>query len=158
MNIFYLDSDAKKCANYHCDKHVVKMILEYAQLLSTAHRILDGDEKNEELYKATHKNHPSAVWVRDSYDHYMYTFRLFWHLCFEYTKRYNKSHATERLLEPLSKHPKNIGLKGFKRPPQCMPEECKLNNTVEAYRNYYNKEKAYMAVWKYSQQPTWFNI
>ena len=89
MNIFYLDSDIDTCAEMHCDKHVVKMVLEYAQLLSTAHRVLDGIEYIEiqnnrrvvrwrlsdlsmesMIYKATHINHPSAVWVRSSIDHY----------------------------------------------------------------------------------------
>ena len=73
MNIFYLDRDPAKCAAMHCDKHVVKMILEYAQLLSTAHRVLDGDQNadSQGFYKATHKNHPSAVWVRESWAHYV---------------------------------------------------------------------------------------
>ena len=67
MNIFYLHKDPKTCAEMHCDKHVVKMVLEYAQLLSTAHRVLDGDEwaDKAQLYKATHKNHPSAIWARE---------------------------------------------------------------------------------------------
>ena len=157
MNIFYLDNNTKACAEAHCDKHVVKMILEYAQLLSTAHRILDGDEENEELYKATHKNHPSAVWVRESFDHYHYTFRLFKYLCAEYTKRYTKVHATSRLLHALSEAPKNISIKGFKKPPQCMPDEHKSDDTVQAYRNYYNVDKAYMCKWKNTSKPEWFN-
>ena len=43
MNIFYLHENPEICAEYHCDKHVVKMILETAQMLSTAHRIIDGE-------------------------------------------------------------------------------------------------------------------
>ena len=60
MNVFFLDYSTEKCAEYHNDKHCVKMILEYAQLLSTAHRVLDGDDSISVVYKATHKNHPSA--------------------------------------------------------------------------------------------------
>tara|TARA_R110002096_G_scaffold244158_3_gene436401 strand:- start:1699 stop:2187 length:489 start_codon:yes stop_codon:yes gene_type:complete len=157
MNIFYLDRNARECAKAHCDKHVVKMILETAQLLSTAHRIIDGDRGNEELYKTTHKNHPSAIWVRESFDHYHWTFRLFKYLCEEYTKRYTKVHATARLLHLLSEAPFEIGVKGFTPPPQCMPDECKLENTKEAYRNYYMIEKSYMAVWKHSPVPEWFS-
>ena len=73
MNIFYLDSDPYVAAKMHCDKHVVKMILESAQMLSTAHRVLDGDEYADErgLYKMAHKNHPSTIWVRTSTDNYM---------------------------------------------------------------------------------------
>jgi hypothetical protein len=96
MNIFYLDEDPKICAQYHCDKHVVKMIIEYAQLLSTAHRVLDGfegygssksgnrqvkiwtihDSRDEILYKATHVNHPSNIWTRSSVKNYHYMFQL----------------------------------------------------------------------------------
>lgn len=60
MNIFRLDNDPISAAIYQCDKHVVKMCLETAQLLSTTHRVLDGEEASPVLYKATHKNHPSA--------------------------------------------------------------------------------------------------
>ena len=95
MNIFYLHNDPQVCAAYHCDKHVVKMILEYAQLLSTAHHELDG-VPSIECYKKTHVNHPSAVWARQSKRHYRWLYRLLSHTCREYTKRYRKIHATER--------------------------------------------------------------
>ena len=109
MNIFYLDSNPKLSAEFHTDKHVIKMIIEYAQLLSTAHRVLDGEmffeySKNNRkikryklnkyddiLYKATHMNHPSAIWVRQSSKHYDFLFEMFEHLCYEYTKRYNRT-------------------------------------------------------------------
>ena len=93
MNIFYLDNDPKTCAEWHVDKHVSKMLVEYAQLMSTAHRVLDGDEyigksqtgrrvkrwrlsDNYEniIYKACHVNHPSAVWVRDSVSDYKWLY------------------------------------------------------------------------------------
>ena len=79
MNIFYLDEDPVLAAQMHCDKHVVKMILESAQLLSTAHLLIDGDELADErgLYKATHKNHPSSKWVRDSSENYEWLWNLF---------------------------------------------------------------------------------
>lgn len=92
MNIFYLHSDAKECAVMHCDKHVVKMILETAQLLSTAHRLLDGND-DPILYKATHKNHPSAIWTRKSQKNYLWLTSLLQNLCQEYTYRYGKIHA-----------------------------------------------------------------
>jgi len=83
MNIFYLDKDPRICAENHCDKHCVKMILEYAQLLSTAHRVLDGDPNQElpdgrqdVLYKATHVNHPSAVWVRQNEANYKWLYKM----------------------------------------------------------------------------------
>ena len=72
MNIFYLDHDPVIAAQMSCDKHVVKMILESAQMLSTSHRVLDGDEYANEvgLYKLAHKNHPSTIWVRSSNEHW----------------------------------------------------------------------------------------
>jgi hypothetical protein len=91
MNIFYVHPDPVICAQQHVDKHVVKMILEYAQLLSTAHRVLDGsisvgvsdkgrkktsyklaDDRDAVLYSATHLNHPSAKWARHSLANYQH--------------------------------------------------------------------------------------
>ena len=111
MNIFYLDNDPKICAQMHVDKHCIKMILEYAQLLSTAHRILDGtvsiglgktgrkqtryvlpDDRESVLYSATHLNHPSAVWCRQSAMNYHWLYTLLVECCKEYTYRYGKIH------------------------------------------------------------------
>ena len=158
MNIFYLDSDPYVAAKMHCDKHVVKMILESAQMLSTAHRVLDGDEYADErgLYKMAHKNHPSTIWVRTSTDNYMWLNRLFGALCKEYTYRYGKHHASERLLVPLAKAPNGLDFNGFTNPPQCMPEVCKGEDTVLAYQNYYIIEKSGFARWTKREIPTWF--
>jgi hypothetical protein len=167
VNIFFLDTDTKQCAKYHCDKHVVKMILEYCQLLSTAHRVLDGDElepwMDETLYKVTHKNHPSSVWVRQNARNYQYVFDLLYSLSQEYRQRYGKGHKSwDNLKFALCMYPKNIPLDNIKEPldlseaPQCMPDEYKDESTVQAYRNYYNGGKAYMAKWKNSVTPEWF--
>ena len=94
MNIFYLQREPEACAHDHCDKHVPKMILEYAQLMSTAHRELDGDDCVDQLYKSTHKNHPSAIWTRSSDQHYMWLYELFCALSEEYQTRYGKEHLT----------------------------------------------------------------
>ena len=77
MNVFYLDHDTKICAEYHNDKHCVRMVLEYAQLLSTAHRIIDEDTANKFVYKSTHKKHPSAIWVRQNKSNYDWLYKLF---------------------------------------------------------------------------------
>ena len=167
MNIFFLDTDTKQCAKYHCDKHVVKMILEYCQLLSTAHRVLDEGEldpwMDEALYKTTHKNHPSSVWVRQNARNYQYVFDLLFSLSQEYKARYGKSHASwQKLRFALCMYPKNIPLDNIKEPlnldqaPQCMPDEYKDQSTIQAYRNYYNGGKAYMAKWSKSVTPEWF--
>lgn len=177
MNIFYLSESPKEAAEMHCDKHVVKMIVETAQLLSTAHRILDGklvqgltasgrkakrwvidDCREERLYKATHANHPSAVWCRQTVDQYNFTHDLLNHLCAEYTHRYGKEHKVEHsgLLFDLSLTPHNLVTKGWKDPPPAMPDYCKVGSSVNSYRAYYINEKKKFARWTKRPVPTWF--
>ena len=178
MNIFYLDKHYRTCAKQHVDKHVVKMIVEYAQLLSTAHRVLDGEEyegrtannrrirrfkmanSNIEntLYKASHINHPSAIWVRESSQHYWWLYLLFRELCMEYTHRYGKIHSTEsKLGEILQIKPKNIKDNGFVEPPQAMPDYCKVpGDSIKAYQKYYVEEKIVFAKWTKRDIPDWF--
>ena len=162
MNIFYLSEKPDECAEMHNDKHCVKMILESAQMLSTAHRELDGDVPDI-LYKSTHKNHPSTIWVRSSKQHYDWLFRLFRMLSAEYSIRYSdhnfKVHKTwDKLGKLLEQAPKNIKDNGWVDPPQCMPDYCKKPDTIDAYRNYYLTEKASISTWKYSNQPTWWTV
>lgn len=180
MNIFYLDNDVYKCAMMHNDKHCVKMILEYAQLLSTAHRFLDGvetigktktnrnvkrwilpDDKNDILYSATHINHPSAVWVRQSKENYIWLSNLLLALCEEYSYRYGKTHKVEKdgLCCVLYKNvPKNIGNKGWSEPTPAMPDDVKItNDSIRSYRNYYIKNKTHLAKWKNRPVPEWYN-
>ena len=179
MNIFYLDHDATTCAEMHNNKHVVKMILEYAQLLSTAHRVLDGEEhiylrngrkkrvwdlldKREHiLYSATHINHPSAIWVRKTHQNYMWLAQLLGELCYEYTHRYEKTHKVERdgLMNVLQTNlPRNIPIGAFTAPTPAMPDEVKIpGDSLASYRNYYINNKTHLANWKKRQVPEWFN-
>ena len=161
MNIFYLDKRPDDAAEMHCDKHCVKMILEYAQMLSTAHRVLDEDDAHPDLYKIAHKNHPSTILTRSSKQHYDWLFRLFRMLSAEYTWRYSrgdlKFHKTwDKLGKILEVAPKNIKDNGWVDPPQCMPDHCKDDDVVTAYRNYYILEKNNFAVWKHSGTPEWY--
>jgi len=157
MNIFFVDRDPRLAAEYLCDKHVVKMILESAQLLSTAHRILDGNEAPEQLYKIAHKNHPSNIWVRSGVDQYNWTFNNWCFMLQEYYYRYEKIHKSDRLREFLFLTPKNINYDSlWNDPPQCMPIQYKTNDVVEAYRNYYRGEKSKFAKWKKREIPKWF--
>ena len=163
MNIFFLDKRPDNAAEMHCDKHCVKMILEYAQLLSTAHRVLDGENVHPDLYKIAHKNHPSTIWTRSSKQHYDWLFRLFRMLSAEYTLRYSngefKVHKSwDKLGKILETAPKNIVDNGWVDPPQCMPDHCKKPDTIDAYRNYYLTEKASFSTLNYSKQPTWWTI
>ena len=167
MNIFYLSSCPQEAAESHNDKHCVKMILEYAQMLSTAHRELD-DDVPDILYKSTHKNHPSTIWTRSSKQHYDWLFRLFRMLSAEYSIRYGlisdtndtfKVHKTwEKLGKILETAPKNIVDIGGLDPPHCMPDHCKKPDTIDAYRNYYLTEKASFSTWKTVRPPKWWTI
>jgi hypothetical protein len=177
MNIFYLHNDPKICAEMHVDKHCVKMILEYAQLLSTAHRVLDGlesttlsvsgrkkkvwtigDNRNDVLYSATHINHPSAIWVRKSDANYAWLFRMFGALMDEYTYRYGKIHACERLADALSHRPKNIPKGSFTEPTPAMPDHYKVSgDSISSYKNYYLGDKTRMFSWKKRETPSWIS-
>jgi hypothetical protein len=160
MNIFYLDHSPIKAAKFSCDKHCVKMILESAQLLCTAHRHLDPHiDHSGYFFKSSHVNHPCSIWVRQSLPHYNWLLKHLNGLCKEYTRRYGKIHKVERenLLERLKIPPTNLKNLGFIAPPQAMKDECKdTTNTVQAYRNYYNMEKSKIAKWKLNNVPNWY--
>ena len=159
MNIFYLDRDPKIAAQMHCDKHVVKMILESAQMLSIAHRVLDGDEiaDSKGLYKMIHKNHPCAIWARTNSENYGWLWSLYDNLMKEYTYRYYKHHASERMIHNLWALPQNMPHGDFTDPPQCMPDYCKNDDTVSAYQSYYIVEKSDFATWKRRVKPEWID-
>ncbi len=175
MNIFFLDEQPNRSASNMADRHVIKMILESAQMLSTAHRILDGreylevknnrqikrwrlddTEKEALFYKATHVNHPSAVWSRENSANYKWLYRHYFHLLREYTLRYNKFHKCSELLLPLFDAPKNIVHSDhISIPPCAMDDEFKLvihptsmNDVVANYRNYYLHGKRHLHTWK----------
>lgn len=172
MNIFVLDNDAATSARMMCDKHVVKMILESCQLLSTAHHVLDGDvllvdtgkrkyktsvctKKN--ICKATMINHPCTIWTRETRSNYLWLWKHAYALCKEYTRRYNKVHIMEHmLLNELYDPPAKIS-KGKLTPfAQAMPEQYKDSNAVVAYRKYYINEKVRFAKWKFTEEPEWW--
>jgi hypothetical protein len=153
MNIFFLDFDTKKCAEYHCDKHVVKMILETAQLLCSTHWVIGS----EAPYKLSHKNHPCSIWVRESLSNYLYLCDLGLELCKEYTYRYGKRHKSQDVIEWCLTNKPNISDTEFTEPPKAMPDEYKVNNVVESYRNYYIGAKKDFAKWKNRNIPEWFS-
>ena len=161
MNIFHLDNSPEQAAIYHNDKHVVKMILEAAQMLSTAHRVLDGDERADSLglYKTAMKNHPCTIWVRETSDNYMWLYEHFYALCSEYTTRYGREHLSfTKLNDNLSKLPLNIAISHKTTMPQAMPDEYKCQDPIKAYRDYMVNEKHY-AKWNKipERQPMWWS-
>ena len=146
MNIFYLDSDPVKAAQVQYNKHVVKMILESAQMLCTAHHhyteLLSQDDSYIP-YKKAHYNHPSTIWCRENSEQYLWLYDHMIALGNEYTKRYNKIHLTiTKCADILQATPAGIPLGTFEEPPQCMPEQYKVAGcSVTAYWNYYEQEK-----------------
>jgi len=177
MNIFYIDKSPAKCAEQMVDKHVVKMILETAQLLSTAHRLLDGeeyvgqtatgrkakrwrlnDERETILYSATHINHPSAVWCRQSNNNYNWLFAHFLSLLNEYTYRYGKRHkcSDPAFVDALRQTPRNIPVGYFTPVTPAMAEQYIVSDdSVTNYRNYYRQGKIHLHKWTKRQPPEW---
>lgn len=182
MNIFYFNSNPSICAREHCDRHCVKMIVEYAQLLSTAHRVLDGTQViiktdkgrkktvwtlddgdfDDALYAATHVNHPSAKWARHSYAAYSWLTNLFMNLCSEYTRRYGKTHKSAALITYFLNAPRNIPKDiPFTPPWRAMPEQYKHSKDSDtyceqSYQSYFNGEKQHIAKWKSGEIPKWY--
>lgn len=160
MNIFYLDHNYTYAAQYLCDKHVVKMTLETAQILSSAHHIHNNITCKNYVYKPTHIKHPSVQWVSSHTKHYEWTYNLFLSLLHEYSIRYNKTHKSSLLLPWLYINPIKLYIDDnkFIDPPQCMPEKYRCTDTVTAYRSYYIHEKYHFASWNRSKYgiPHWF--
>jgi len=146
MNIFVLDKDIKKCAMYHNDKHCIKMILEYSQILCGVHHILN--ENDEEFiktipYKLTHRNHPCSIWARECVENYNWLAKLGLTLAMEYTIRYDKVHKSTEVLKWCANNiPELKQGEGMTEYALAMPDDCKVEgNAVESYRNYYRKHK-----------------
>ena len=181
MNVFYLSEDPKTCAEMHCDTHASKMCVEYAQLLSTAHRVIDGElwygrtingrkiaryfledgEMNSTLYKASHINHPSNKWLRESQDNYEWLYEMWVNLCDEFKYRYGKQHKSYVDLELyLMLPPQKIGGGGFTQPTpamQAFPECIVEGDSITSYRNYYWEAKRDFAKWTKRDKPEWWN-
>ena len=186
MNLFYLDDDLDKCAEYHVDKHIVKMPLEVAQLMCTAiwvdehlgfvPRALNKEERDhlnalkkeikhlpmEERpltpYLPMMYNHPCTIWVRSSLDNYEWTHCYGNALNDEYHYRYAKQHKS--IVEVVNKlpEPKNMPRLGFTEFGLAMPDELKdYNNPIQSYRDYYHLDKATFAVWSHRSKPDWWN-
>ena len=178
MNIFVLAHKPHVAARMHCDKHVPKMIVESAQMLSTAHRILDGKpyrapsksgktmvmhyhlwKNNDVIYKAAYAGHPCTQGVMQSDLNYRYLFSLFSGLLTEFQLRFGKEHKSAQLHHSLMDLPDNINTDLGQTPfVLAMPDECKTpSNAVASYRNYYHTYKARFAKWdKGRPAPHWW--
>ena len=179
MNIFYVDSDPEVAARNMVDRHVVKMILETAQLLSTAHRVIDGEEyvgqsqsgrkakrwrlsgnADAIMYAATHINHPSAVWVRENSANYAWLYEHLLALGREYTYRYGRTHLTiDKLKDILKDPPQNIKQSNvMSKMPSCMDKQYIVSlDPIVNYRNYYNYGKTDLLRWSNRTPPKWID-
>lgn len=184
MNIFVLDWDPLKAAEYHCNKHVVKMVLESGQMLCTAHwvghlysrgRTLDSFDRVKDAqawvaesvparhlppWKMSHVNHPCSVWTRASLGNYRWHSELGLALCAEYTKRYGKVHKAQAVHEWLATHtPPAWGTlsRNLLPWPICVPDDCQGFDAIQSYRDYYNRHKSHFAVWEpRAATPKWY--
>jgi phage tail protein X len=153
MNIFVLDLNPKKCAEYHIDKHSTKMCVEYAQLLCGVHWVEGG----EAPYKLSHKNHPCSIWARECTENYIWLCDLGLSLCEEYTYRYGKRHKSQDVIEWCLVNKPGLKDNGDITPfALAMPDECKTKTAVESYRLYYLTHKRDISTWKERKKPEWF--
>jgi hypothetical protein len=179
VNIFYIDRDPHQAAKWMVDKHVVKMILESAQLLSTAHRVLDGrmftgktatgrnvkrfelpDARNGVIYVATHVNHPSAVWARTAVKNYNWLYEHFHALGQEYTHRYNKIHKCfhGEMAYMLASPPLNLRAYEMTKIPSAMDDQYVIStDPLTNYRNYYKLGKKKLHAYTRRDPPPWLN-
>ena len=155
MNIFVLDRDIRQCAQYHCDQHVSKMVLESVQILCTAL----NKRGFVAPYRSTHSKHPCVLWAEESYDNFRWLRELAIELNTEYRCRYQREqdHASIGVLSYIdAMRFESIGLTAF---PQAMPQEYKVpDDPVAAYRAFYMGEKSAFATWKRRGAPSWWAV
>lgn len=153
MNIFFLDSDLEKCAQYHADRHI-KMALEACQMLASAY------PQGVAPYKHTHINHPMTKWARETRSNFIFTAQYALSLCREYSFRYNdKKHKCERVAKWYLDNVPDFTLTDRTDPPRCFDDfQIKLTNSVvEDYRNYYLMAKRHLFNWKNRPTPEWIS-
>jgi hypothetical protein len=176
MNLFFINVDPKKCAEEHCDKHVVKMVLEIVQMLYTALHINGNSTGNglpEFAYKISHVKHPTSIWIRSCFENWNYAITVAKCLSEEYTYRYNKIHSCQKHIDWLLLNTPNFSKGVFKIDqsfssnkefesmgmtpvPLAMPDECKLDGTIDSYRNYYIMKIQPFARWTSRPIPRWY--
>jgi len=166
MNIFFLSRKIRRCARWHCDKHVVKMILEYTQMLYTANHENGGREhilanapicasSGNRGYKSHAKVHPSAKWVRENLAHYYWLLELAFELVREHMFRFSPKaiHAcNEHLVWLKANPPPALLLRDWRDPPTAMPDEFRIGDSIRSYIAYYNGSKRDKGLLKYTRR------
>lgn len=161
MNIFYLDHNPVIAAEYHCDKHVVKMITESVQLLSTAHFARTSERL---AYDPTHMNHPCVEWLLQTYANRLWLIALLRALHVEYQYRYETNHVHlayakfQHVSHKLDESNLSVGWWHLTRPALAMPNDCKCTSPIESYRQYYRKHKVHLHHWKRRGAPAWLSM
>lgn len=178
MNIFVLDLDPERCAEYHCDRHINKMITEHNQILGSIAYTSRGiyqkkditpefvekhfiefprkQDGNPKPYGIGYRNHPCTKWAAESIQNYLWLCNLTLCMCEEYTKRYKRKHAGEDICRWYYSHKPLLPLLTMTPFAQAMPDDCKNPDAVIAYRTYYKKHKAKFAKWAHSEEPEWW--
>lgn len=182
MNIFVLDLDPKKCAEYHCNSHIVKMITEHNQILGSIAYTARGTQRKRDItpefitkyfkgfprkdednkprpYGIGYTNHPCTKWAAASIQNYMWLCNLTLRMCDEYTHRYGRKHAGEDICRwYYSNMPGSLPMLQMTTFAQAMPDDCKDLDVVKAYRNYYINHKARFAKWPDNRVPEWWPL
>jgi hypothetical protein len=155
MNIFFLDLDPQKCAEYHVDRHATKMQTESCQMLSSAY------PKGVAPYKHTHFNHGMTVWTRTSLENFQWALDYAFALCDEYTFRYEKNHKTRLAANWYKNNLPDLPKIGLTDPPRCFSEwKGKIPETdsvVNDYREFYRVGKTHLFNWKKRSKPEWLH-
>ena len=163
MNRFIIADTPQEIAQALCDKHVVKMPLEEAQMLCTVVRQANPEYADEhELYRVAHAKHPCTLWAGKTRSNYMYAFRLWNHMCLEYTYRYGRQHASERFIDALREGARFVPTGELTAHPECFSEYTHLKTgehwPVDSYRKFYHtKQHRFDMVWSKRNKPVWFD-
>ena len=154
MNIFVLHKDPYQAAYQMCDKHVVKMILESAQMLCAVY------DNGTAPYKRAFYNHPCTIWARESQENYEWLLDHAYAMCQEYTRRYGKVHKSIHAIEWCGKnyHKLSLPRTGLTPFAQAMPEQYKNDDAVVAYRDFYKSEKRKFLNYRKRTAPSWLDV
>ena len=178
MNIFILDLDPEKCAEYHCNKHLVKMITEHNQILGSIAYTARGVHRKTDItpefiektfkgfprkengkphpYGIGYRNHPCTQWAGKTLDNYRWLCTLTAYMCKEYTRRYGRKHAGEEICSWYASNHPELPITGMTPFALAMPEDYKSKDAVKSYRDYYIKYKSGFAKWPEGTIPSWW--
>ena len=162
VNLFYLDNNPCKCAKYYCDKHVSKIAIEIAQILSQVHHNIGSKKPPYKPCKVVGKTLKPYLWAMESKENYLYCCNLGLALLDEYKFRYDKKeHKCDKVIEWLKN---NIPEKITKQ----KLTKFKLTENVEIYGKFYRNPvtaSKYIYVdfkckndkWTKRGKPLWFD-